>query len=87
MVRKRKTKPVRRRRSAGLKSGVVGDLIRLRREGLQLTRKGLAENIRISERALAAIELGKAQDMRASTLERLADALEISTDELLGRTA
>ena len=51
-----------------------------------MTRERLARACFISERALLAIEDGRTKDMLVSTLERLADALKLSTDKILGRT-
>ncbi len=60
----------------------IGRRVRLQREKLHLSREKLSEQIEVSSRFLADIELGS-KGMSFQTLIRLAKALRVSTDYLL----
>jgi transcriptional regulator with XRE-family HTH domain len=61
----------------------VGSRVKEKRLALKLTRDKLAHNASISNKFLYDIELGK-KGMSAETLYKLAQALEVSADWLLG---
>jgi transcriptional regulator with XRE-family HTH domain len=61
----------------------VGSRIKEKRLALKLTRDRLAYMAKISDKFLYDIELGK-KGMSAETLYKLAKALEVSADWLLG---
>lgn len=63
----------------------LGPFIRQRRLALKLSQQDLARKADMSLRQLAALESGTAYDPMSSTLKRLADALDASTDDMLGR--
>jgi transcriptional regulator with XRE-family HTH domain len=66
---------------------LLGQRIAALRNALDLTQPGLASKAGVSPRALAALELGECNDPQVRTLERVADALSVSLDYLLGRPA
>ena len=66
---------------------ILGKRVLLRRRDLRLTQKELAEQAGISANTIARLERGGVQDLRGSAIVRLADALGVSTDYLLGRKA
>lgn len=59
--------------------------LRERREALNFSQKDLADKIFVSQQAIGAYEVGIRQP-NSDILTALADALECSTDYLLGRT-
>lgn len=61
---------------------LVGQRIREGREQLGLTQEALADRVGTSVQQVSRAERG-VQDIRVSTLLRLADALEVSGSELL----
>lgn len=64
----------------------IGKRVRVQREKLHLSREELSEQIEVSSRFLADIELG-AKGMSFQTLIRLSKELHVSTDYiLLGET-
>lgn len=58
--------------------------LRVRREAAGFTRPVLARLARLSERSIAAYELGETMP-RSDALRRIADALDCSLDDLGGR--
>jgi len=66
---------------------LLGKRVLLRRRDLRLTQKELAERTGISANTIARLERGGVQDLRGSAIARLADALDVSADYLLGRDA
>jgi len=60
------------------------NLAKLRKEK-KLTQEGLARKANISYHTLIKLESGGIKNPKAETLMKLAEALEISVDELLGR--
>ena len=66
---------------------ILGKRVLLRRRDLHLTQKELAEQAGISANTIARLERGGVQDLRGNAIVRLADALGVSTDYLLGRKA
>lgn len=83
MIRKRRRKAA----AKGESLPGIGAIIRNRRERLRITREELRSRSRVSLRVLAALESDEAWNPRRLTIERLADALHITTDQLLGRSA
>jgi transcriptional regulator with XRE-family HTH domain len=61
----------------------VGDRIRNERRGAHMTAEDLAERVGVSWNAVTAWERGERQ-MNISTLMRVADALNVTPEELLG---
>ena len=66
---------------------ILGKRVLLRRRDLRLTQKELAERTGISANTIARLERVGVQDLRGNAIARLADALGVSTDYLLGREA
>ena len=62
---------------------VVGQRIRELREGLEMSQPVLAEKINVAKNTLSQYESGACK-MSIDVLVRLAKALDISTDYLLG---
>jgi transcriptional regulator with XRE-family HTH domain len=61
----------------------IGEKIREYRRRKDFTQAELAEQVGINKQNISRYESGKSEP-RKSTLQKLADALEVSTDELLG---
>ena len=62
---------------------MIGQRIREVRKSRKLTQAALADMAGISRVALVNIETGKSTDVNASTIVKIANALETSTDYLL----
>ena len=62
----------------------IGDRIRIARMRMNLNQEELAELARLNRVTIAKYEAGKVEP-GAQALSRIADALEITVDELLGR--
>lgn len=80
MIRKR-----RRQRRQQRQVTTLAAFLKKRRGEAALTQQALSDLSGVGMRTLAAIEGGS--DPKASTLVLLANALDASTDEMLGRTA
>ncbi len=63
---------------------VLKDNLKALRESKKLTKKTVAENVGITERAYIAYEYGE-RDVSTATLSKLADFYHVTTDYLLGR--
>lgn len=63
---------------------MLKDVLKELRTQKKLTKKQVAENIGITERAYIAYEYGE-RDVSTETLSRLADFYGVTTDYLLGR--
>jgi transcriptional regulator with XRE-family HTH domain len=61
------------------------DRLRLARAQLRLSQERLGKAIGLDQAYISKIERGEVQDITVTTLARLADALQVSTDYLLGR--
>jgi len=61
------------------------NLRRLRNKA-KLTQAELAERAAVPQQTVSRLELGAAIDPRYSTLRALADVLDISTDDLAGKS-
>jgi len=70
----------------GMISAVVAERLRKLRREAGLTRHELARESGVSWRCLANHEQGNLAGMRADILCAYADALDVSTDYILGRT-
>jgi len=67
----------------------LGENVRIRREQLGLTQDEVAERAGLrytSQPWISAIERGEKTDVRLSSLQRLAKALECTVDDLLRET-
>jgi len=64
----------------------LGDRIRKARGWCGLSQAALARRIGVSTTTMNKIEGGDTPDPRASRIAAMADALDVSTDYLLGRT-
>ena len=67
------------------RSSTLGEAIKLRRQELGLRAEDVASRGRVSIRTLYRIEAG--EDVTFKTLERIADALELSLPELVAKRA
>jgi len=63
-----------------------GERLRRMREARQLSQGALGKLIEKEGQYISKLERGKLTGITVDTLERLADALGCTTDELLGRT-
>lgn len=63
-----------------------GELLRARRQAKNLSQGALGKLIEKDGQYISKLERGILHGMTVETLERLADALGCTTDELLGRT-
>jgi transcriptional regulator with XRE-family HTH domain len=61
------------------------DRLRMARLELRLSQENLGKAIGLDQSYISKLERGELTDISIGTLERLADALELSADELLGR--
>lgn len=64
---------------------IVGDRIKQSREALQMTQSDLASKSGLTPAAISQFETGD-RDPALDSLNKLADALEVSVDFLIGRT-
>lgn len=64
---------------------MLGARLRTRRKELRLTQAALAEIADLDQSTISLIEKGLRPNPGADVLQRLADALECSVDQLLGR--
>ena len=62
----------------------LGEKVHLWRKRRKMTQKQLAEKITINPISLSKIERGVVTELEASTLRKLAQALGVKTDYLLG---
>jgi len=60
--------------------------LRQARERAQLSQQALGEQIGQDQQYISKLERGVLESMTIGTLVRLADVLDCTTDELLGRT-
>lgn len=65
---------------------LLGQRILLRRRDKRLTQEELGKHVGISGNTIARIERGRIQDLAGAVIARVAEALDTSTDYLLGRT-
>ena len=63
------------------------DRLRMSRLQLRLTQERLGKEIGQDQSYVSRLERGDFTEITVTTLERLADALQVSTDYLLGRQA
>ena len=65
---------------------IVGQRLYARRKKLKMTQARLAAMTGMTQGSIARIETGKAKEVESSTLIALAQALDVTTDWLLGLT-
>jgi transcriptional regulator with XRE-family HTH domain len=65
---------------------MLGDRILRRRRELNLTQAAVAEKTGLKQFHISRIESGDIKDAKGDTLRRLAEALDCSTDYLVGLT-
>ena len=58
--------------------------VKFLREKMQITQKELAEKSQIAHATISRIESGKIKELKSEAVKRLASALEVSVDYLLG---
>ena len=63
---------------------MLAENIRKYRKKLKLTQEGLARKVDISYSTIIKLETGVISDPRMETLKKLAHALNVSIDELVG---
>ena len=61
------------------------DRLRMARLGLRLSQESLGKTIGQDQSYISKLERGEIEDITISTFVRLADALDLGADELLGR--
>ena len=64
----------------------IGNRIRKVREGQGLTQADVARRARVDPSMLSRLEAGKLPDVTVKTLKKVASALSISLDDLIGRS-
>jgi transcriptional regulator with XRE-family HTH domain len=67
------------------RKAMLGDRVRQRREELKLTQDQLAAATGLKQFHISRIESGSITDVKGKTLLRLAKALRVTSDNLLGR--
>lgn len=65
---------------------VIADRVRELRRGASLDQQALADRARVSMQTVSNLETGRLQDIKISTLSRLAGALGVSPVDLLTRS-
>jgi transcriptional regulator with XRE-family HTH domain len=70
-----------------MSASILGQRVLLLRRDKKISQQALAEKAGISANTIARLERGDIQKIYSDNLERLADALEVSADYLLGRTS
>jgi len=64
----------------------LGDRVMRLREKLRINQKQLAEASSITQATISRIESGHVKELRSQALRRLAEALGVTVDYLVGRT-
>lgn len=65
---------------------ILGKRIRKVRRRQNITQEALAREADVAINTIARLEQGWSQEIRSGALKRIADALNVSADYLLGRT-
>ncbi len=60
----------------------IGPILRALREETGMTQTALAKRLKITPQALSRVESGTSEDIRWSTVARIAEILDISLDDL-----
>ena len=64
----------------------LGKRVKWLREKLRMNQKQLAEASSITQATISRIESGQVKELRSEALKRLAEALRVTVDYLVGRT-
>ncbi|MGA1865163.1 MAG: helix-turn-helix domain-containing protein [bacterium] len=64
----------------------LGELIKIQRKRLDMNQRELARASGITPATISRLESGQVKELKSEALKRLADALDITADYLLGRT-
>ncbi|MGA1843238.1 MAG: helix-turn-helix domain-containing protein [bacterium] len=65
----------------------LGDVLRAQREKLNMNQRQLARASGITPATISRLESGQVKELKSEALKRLADALNVTVDYLVGRTA
>ncbi len=65
---------------------ILGQRVRAARDAASLTQEDLAQRIGVRHNTIARLEQGRTQYLSGEYIAQLADALNVSSDYLLGRT-
>jgi transcriptional regulator with XRE-family HTH domain len=69
-----------------LRSLSLGELIKIQRKRLDMNQRQLARVSGITPATISRLENGQIKELKSEALKRLADALNVTADYLLGRT-
>jgi transcriptional regulator with XRE-family HTH domain len=64
----------------------IGELIKIQRKRLDMNQRQLAKASDITPATISRLESGQIKELKSEALKRLADALNVTVDYLLGRT-
>lgn len=65
----------------------IGDLLKIQRKKLDMNQRQLAKASGITPATISRLESGQVKELKSEALKRLADALNVTVDYLLGRIA
>ena len=68
------------------RGGTLGDVLRAQREKLNMNQRQLARASGITPATISRLESGQVKELKSEALKRLADALNVTVDYLVGRT-
>jgi len=69
----------------GQKGFTLGELIKIRRKKLDMNQRQLAKASGITPATISRLESGQVRELKSEALKRLADALNVTVDYLVGR--
>lgn len=69
----------------GQKGLTLGGLIKIRRKKLDMNQRQLAKASGITPATISRLESGQVRELKSEALKRLADALNVTVDYLVGR--
>jgi transcriptional regulator with XRE-family HTH domain len=65
----------------------IGEMLKIQRKKLDMNQRQLAKVSGITPATISRLESGQVKELKSEALKRLADALNVTVDYLLGRTA
>jgi len=69
------------------RGNTLGDVLRVQRGKLNMNQRQLARASGITPATISRLESGQVKELKSEALKKLADALNITVDFLVGRTA
>jgi transcriptional regulator with XRE-family HTH domain len=68
------------------KTFTIGELLKIQRKKLDMNQRQLARASGITPATISRLESGQVKELKSEALKRLADALNVTVDYLVGRT-